>query len=154
MAAFSGCHRVGADEENPAGLAGMVLSPDGACALDRDGITFQTSRTEPRGEPQRVIIETVNFENDSVVIRNVGDDVLTFRRAGNNPWRIGVGNGSSRSELPDDFSIPAGNRVRLHLTETGENDTENVYLGWESSVADLQPSMTDGSEVAILSPYG
>lgn len=153
-AAISGCHRVGAEDENTVGLAGMVLSQAGACPLDRDSITFQTSRAEPQGEPQRVIIETVNFEDDTVLIRNVSDDVVAFRRAGNNPWRIGVGNGSSRSELPDDFSLPAGSRVRVHLRETGENDAENVYLGWDSSVADLQPSITDGSEVAILSPYG
>ena len=154
MAVNSGCHRVGAEDENTAGLAGMVFSQAGACSIDRDSITFQTSRSEPRGEPQRVIIETVNFENDTVVIRNVSGDDVAFTRSGNNPWRIGVGNGSSRSELPDDFSLPAGSRVRLHLRETGENDGENVYLGWDSSVADLQPSITDGSEVAILSPYG
>lgn len=130
---------------------------DPECPLDRSGITYQMSRLEPAGVPQRIIIESVNFENDSLVIRNVSDVDVVFERdpaQDNSPWRVGAGNGPNRTALPEGFSISAGHRVRIHLAAAGTNDSANIYLEWTNLAADLVPDVVEGSEVAVLSPYG
>ena len=109
------------------------------------------------GVGQRLVIETVNFDTDSVVVRNIGSQevVFSFDNARLQPaWRIYANNAANAHELPMNFPIASGAAVRIHLREAGQNTSGDIYLDWGvSSGADLEDSIWEGgSEVAILSP--
>ncbi len=109
------------------------------------------------GVGQRLIIETVNFESDSVVVRNISaqEVAFSFDNARLQPaWRIYANNAANARELPMNFPIAAGAAVRIYLREAGQNTSSEIYLDWGvSSGADLEDSIWEGgSEVAILSP--
>ena len=146
------------DAETPVAVEACDRTLDtGACELDRDTITFQQTRGRPSGVPQRLIIESIDFTDDTIIVRNVTDEAIVFNvRAGRrpSPWRVAAGNQGARTGLPDGCNVAAGARVRIHLSASGENDCTNIYLGWNHAAADLGPALPDGFEVAVLSPYG
>lgn len=144
-------------EEQVATATCDVAVESGACELDRDSIVFQLNRDRPANTPQRVIIESIDFEDDAITVRNVSDSDLVFAASTSgrrSPWRVAAGNQGARTPLPDGFALAAGARVRIHLTASGEDDCANIYLAWSHPAANLSPDLEQGSEVAVLSPYG
>jgi hypothetical protein len=135
---------------------GDVMSTDpsgdvatGDCELSRDGITA--------GEGQALVLQSFNFEDDTVVLRNISDSAVAFDRdeeSGQPSWRLYAESQANGRDLPAGFEIAAGGTVRIWLRSSGSNDGDNIYLNWATNLgANLAPDTGgDGGEIAILSP--
>lgn len=127
---------------------GAATADAGGCLLSRDGITA--------GSGQVLVIQSVSFADDTIVVRNIGGSPVSFTpdgSMGQPSWRVYVDTQATGHDLPAGFSIAAGATVRIHLKAAGTNDAENIFLSWTAQGADLRPQTAgDGAEAAILAP--
>jgi hypothetical protein len=129
-------------------------TPDAAPAADASVCPSRAGITA--GVGQVLVIQSVSFSTDTIVVRNIGNETVSFTPDGNfgQPnWRVYVDTQATGANLPANFPIAAGATVRLHLRTAGTDDAENIYFDWSANGADLEPQTSgDGAEAAILAP--
>jgi len=118
------------------------------CPIDRSLMVPATD--------QQLVIESVNFIDDTVVVRNVTASEVALSRDTDlfyETWQLVVDSSAGRVPIPTDVTIAAGATVRFHVASDGTDDDENVYLDWSGSLGDLEPfPYSDGSEMTLVRP--
>lgn len=125
-----------------------VVTDVQGCEIDPSTITGAVG--------QRLVFQSVNFEDDSTVIRNISAELVTFALDGEMAqpnWRIYLNNQANGYNLPANFPIPAHSTVRVYLRADGTNTADTIYLSLTAAWADLAPEVDlGGSELAVLAP--
>jgi len=96
------------------------------CPIDASGFSWPPNHFDGAGTtfPTRVAFASIDFENNRVVIQNATETPISFAADGG--WSMA--NGTRTEDLPADFTLAGNARVTLHLTETGTDDAEHIYL--------------------------
>jgi hypothetical protein len=83
-------------------------------------------------ETVRVIIESINFSTNSITLRNVGTEPISFRA--DRGWSLAIW---PRTVNLTTTVIPGSSRVTFHLTDSGADDAANMYLDLGGGSAEL-----------------
>lgn len=95
------------------------------CPIDTTGFSWPPNHFDGAGTtyPTRVAFASIDFENNRVVLQNGTETPVTFSADGG--WSMA--NGTRTEDLPE-FTLAGHASVTLHLTESGTNDTDHIYL--------------------------